>query len=244
MSANVSCASAPKSLCKSIESLLVSDIRLTTPAVTDSQFVPGNSINERTLRIVFNTDVPFPLGSQLHARLTASIDSDNVKTPIEPNIKTILTITSTSNAHTIEFTGSQIPLPQGIMFISNNQECPPTIEAGAAQKYVILLSTSRFACGAISCPAMPLIARVLTGAVCDIKCEMLSTTNTPDPDYPIQIYCDNLDQFVYAQVPHCVTHCQAPRPILQYYAWSSNLSENVPRPSITHLGAVCCKSCN
>ncbi len=233
--------------CRQIESLTVNDIRLSSPNETDSKFLPGASISERTLSVQINTDVPFAVGSKLYMRLVACIDQENVKTPITPEVRTIYDVTTVSNSHMIDFTGEQIPLPKGIIYLPNDVEVCQTISllGGTVVKYVILLSTSRYE-DTLSC-AIPLIVLVHSNAICDIKCEKVALSDAQTEEYPVKIYCQDTDSFVYATVPHCVTHCQAPRPIIQYYEWTeptrsrTNKSRSV---TITTTTDKPCNNCN
>jgi len=207
------------SLCQQIESLIVNNIVLSSPSESDSKFLPGETINQRTLSVVIKTDLAFPIGTELYMRLVAGIDEEGTKTPITPEVRMIYTVDSLADSHRLDFTASQVPIPLGIIYLPNDvSTCPPSLIGGSIVKYVILLSSTIFE-DTMSC-AIPLVALVNSNATCDIRCEQVATNDTQTDDYPVKIYCQDTESFIYGSVPHCVTHCQAPRPILQYYEWS------------------------
>ena len=207
-----------------VESIVVGDIVLSLPTPTQSAFLPGALLAERTLRVVLNTDTPFPLATILKLKLTTSIDENGVKSAINPPISASLIVADKqSSVYVFTFTGAHIPLPKNIIYLPNTLiSCAdsPSLQAGKTSKYGLLLHVGKAKCATVCVPGTPLLAHVISGASCDIKCEVPSVSQEPSDDTPIEIYCQDTKKSVFASLPHCVTHCQAPRPIVQYYKWS------------------------
>lgn len=216
-----------------IESLLMSDIVLSSPALLDGKFIPGASIEQKTVSVSLTSDVAFPCNVVLRLKLVASIDEAGVKTNLSTPICVEKRITNDNKTVWFDFVGAQIPLPKGYVYLPNAiEDCSvsPRLQAGGVQKYYFLLSTKKCKTSPLTCPGMPFIARVLSGANCDIKCEKPEIVSEQDESHPLKIYCNDTKTFVYSSQPHCVTHCQAPRPLFLFYT----IGANTPSALIVH----------
>lgn len=210
-----------KSVCfvqNSIESLLISDINLKNPSDQEGQFIPGNSICEKTLRVALSTNGHFfPSGVVLRLQLVSSIDLNKDITKIEPRICVSKTTEYKQEKIWFDFTAAQIPLPRGYVYLPNSiDNCTsPNIglQAGEAVKYCFLLTVQKCRLAPLSCPGIPFVANVMSNAACDIKCEKPEVRQEPDETHTLKIFCKDNKTYVYAAPVHCVTHCQAPRPI-------------------------------
>ena len=220
-----------------IETLTVADIVLSNPTDNDSQFEPGSSIEERTLQICFKTDYCFPRGTILLLKLVGIIDDSGEKTKICPPICGSTTISNEKQSICIDVTSCNIPLPKGILYLSNVQANCNSVHlvAGNVQKFCFLLFTQKNTHAPRSCPGIPITVRVKNNAECDIKCEKPEIVAQPDVSHSIKIYCQDTKTFVYSSTPHCVTHCQAPKPIVQYYVLGPNFNPS----SVSVCGQVC-----
>ena len=216
--------SASKAICflqPQIESLLINDIRLINPTLFDGQFIPGQSADEKTIRVALTSSVTFPVGVVLQLQLVSTIDENGVRVLLDPKICVQRITRCNETIFWFDFVGQQIPLPKGYMYLPNTLESCSSVhlQAGGVQKYCFLLSTKNCRTSPLSCPGIPFVSRVLNNAACDIKCEKPSVIGTPDESHTLKIYCKDTDSFVYSTLPHCVTHCQAPKPLILYYAW-------------------------
>jgi hypothetical protein len=183
-----------------------------------SVFDPGETLEEKKLIIRIRSDLKLCRGTKLKLKLFAIKDDDYVRTKIDP-IKTRKTLCKTTKKVKFILESESIPLPHNVTYLPTIVEnCPPILETGTALEYYFVLKITCGKCN--SRRGFPLVARYI-GADCkaDIKCEMLTFTDTPDEDHPIKILCGGCgnSQITYTNLPHCVTHAQAPRPIEFYY---------------------------
>ena len=217
-----------------IETLEMYDFIISGSATSStSEFQPGNTIDERKLVCRLRSDVPFPVGTRLLLRLVAVTDAANAKTPVVVSITREKVVKRFDTHFDIILTSRDIPLPVGILFLPTTAPAC-TLEAlhlvnGSVARYHFILSVASRYCHPQQYvePGIPLIGKVVSGALCDVKCERLEFSDVQDADHTIKIVCDS--RIVYAKPPHCVTHCQAPKPIIQYYDASSvGQSHSVP----------------
>ncbi len=221
-----------------IESCVISDIVLFNATETDGQFIPGNAIDQKTLRVFLQSDCSFPPFATLRLQLVATIDVNGIKKKLNPPVCVENTLSKYVSTVKFDLVSSTIPLPKGYTYLANTQtSCAETLklEYGDVQKYVFLLTTKTCRTGPYSCPGIPFVARVLNGANCDIKCEKPETQAEPDDNHPLKIFCQDTKTFVYSTQPHCVTHCQAPKPLFLFYEYQK---------SRTVVGQNVCHTCN
>lgn len=219
------------------ETLFLKDIVLALPTESDSKFLPGSSLEKRTLQIIFTTSVAFPKNTILLLQLVSTLDESGnwtkLATPICVEKKTVDEKTDL----VFEFTSCNISLPKGIVYLPTVvKNCTNSLHliAGGVVRYRFLFTIKKTRLAPTMCPSIPLDCNVKNGATCDVKCEKPDIVETPDADHPIKIYCANSNSFVYSRGPHCVTHCQAPKPMLQYYILDNNFA---------YSETVYCKQC-
>lgn len=227
---------------KLIESLKLKDVVYYTNLnhEANSTFSPGNSPDQKQLKIIMTSEHNFSKGTSLTLKLVGYIDNENVRHPLK-KIKTIKKVSSRSKEVTIILTNERIPLPKNVAylptFLSN---CDPSLEFGTAIEYCFVLYI-KHECG-FKCSGIPLYARYFTGAICDVKCEIPDCVDVQDDDHPIIAYCNYAtpeQRTIYCSLPHCVTHCQAERPVLFYYDVT-----NIDPNSVTRLVNKNCTNCD
>ena len=232
----MSCQKYICTLQNSIESVLITDINLKTPTDQEGQFLPGKSICEKTIRVALVPGVCFPPGVILQLQLVAYVDVLGERIAIEPKICVSKKTLSNESKIWFDFTGEQIELPKGYIYLPNVLEnCvtdPISLHSGNATKYFFLLTFKKSRLAPLSCPGIPFIADVLSNATCDIKCEKPQIVSEQDETHTLKIFCKASKTFVYASPVHCVTHCQAPKPLFLFY------SENCPNKVVVQ-GQVC-----
>ena len=184
-----------------------------------SIFNPGTSQNEKKLSIKIKSQLPFCEGTKLKLKLIAIKDNNYVMSNIFP-IKTCKTLDKSTTYVKLDIINPNIPLPLNVVqILTIINECVPQKEMGIALEYCFVLT--------IECPdcklncTIPLCVRYISSdCIVDVKCEKLEFVETPDETHQIKVICldDCCNQTVYyTNLIHCVTHGQAPRPILFYY---------------------------
>lgn len=221
---------------KQIESIQVCKMvyyDATKDLTNNSYFDPGSSPNNTSLLILLKTDVEFPEGTVFRLRLVGTINNDGIKTNIK-KIKVKKTLKSASKVIELRLVDKNIPIPSGIVFIPTSEiaDCQPITVVGNALEYCLLLDiklNNRHLSD--RCPKLPLICRYIgSQALCDIKCEKVECISGDDPDYPIKITCQD-NTLASCRMIHCVTHCQAPRPIVYYYDIANKNARNIDQES-------------
>lgn len=225
---------------RQVESLQIFDIVLGQSSVISSEFNAGNSVCEKNLVCRLKSDVEFPRCTTLRLRLVAVSDANHVKTMLPTPVEALKTIDKPHPVVEITLVGSAIPIPVGILHLPTTvSSCYPQMIAGSAVRYhfVLYVKFARSRC--YTSPGTPLVACVQRNALCDYKCEQLQFSDTQDDEFTIKVVCGS--KTVYAKLPHCVTHCQAPRPIVQYYVVGAGNCTTAVAPLL--LPAPC-QQCN
>ena len=207
----------PCELKKTLMSVNISNITYTNDNTANGFFDFGNSFDGRMLRVYVNSDNNFPKGTMMMLELIGVRDRDYNFTPINP-IQTYIDINSPTNLVIFDFVSSTIPLPFCIGLIPDrvNEYTDIHITYGTAIEYCFRFHVEcykhRFSI------TIPLKARyIYSDMKTNIKCEKLELITEKDDNHFIKIICSDPDVIYYAARPHCVTHSQAPRPVVFYY---------------------------
>lgn len=204
-----------------IMTLRMSDIVLYDETADQSNYSIyyfGDSPNNKKITVRIESSYNFPKGLRLKLALRAVKNINGIITNVS-RIKTFITLSEAQNVIYFDIIGD-IPLPNNIAYIPTIISSDvPYMQISDITDYYF---TFHIKCNsARTCIAFPLNARYLNDkAICDIRCEQLDCVTEPDDTHTIEIYCnyDTPEQFsLYCSTPHCVTHCQAPRPKIVYY---------------------------
>lgn len=208
---------------KNIESIQISNIVYRDDTIENnsslSSFNPGNTCDEKKLTIKLISDVPFYTGTKLKLKLIGVKDQNYVMTYISP-IKVHKQMEYCCKSVIFNFISCNIPTPFGLLYlptiITDNR---PYLQIGNALEYCFVLSVK--CCDCKFDVKIPLTARYLgTDVKTDFKYEKPDLVESPDEDHTIKIICNadiNNPKILYCRKIHCVTHSQAPKPIVFYY---------------------------
>ena len=188
---------------------------------TLSIFDPKNKPCEKSLNIILKSDYKFPANLTFKLTLVAIRDINRNIIKINP-IKTKSYSSHKTYNISFKFTDIDIPLPYNIGCIfpvkdpSNNPcKIKPERIMGNALEYCFILNIKD--CNTDELPiTIPLYARYIgSDTICDFKCEKFDYVCAPEEGYTDELtLCHNT---IYSKPIHCVTHCQAPRPLLFVY---------------------------
>lgn len=182
-----------------------------------SSFLPGNNLNEMTLRIVINSSSDFLKGTKMTLKLVGYKDHEYVYYPITPFFSQQVVVHTSTNTVTFLFQSnphhlSQV-IPYGTIYAYATTIEDASIQVGQVQEYCFTLFAE---CGKFSHNkhVIPINARyIYSEAKVDYKCEKLATTADEENAIPITIN----GEVIYFSKPHCVSHGQVKRPQLLDY---------------------------
>ena len=196
---------------KIISSIEIKDI-VYGPDADNSTFKQGVSSNKKRLSIKIDSDSSFRKGSQLRLKLIWTRDSKDVLTKIE--MKSYRALHSDSKSLTFEFVGEDVPIPFGLFYLQTIVQDKDEfhLQLGEAIEYRFVLRVRHES----SCFRIPLKARYTSSdEIIDFKCEQPELVDTLDDNHPIRVLCGST--VFYSSLPHCVSHGQAPKPVVFYY---------------------------
>lgn len=186
-----------------------------------SVFDPKDKPYKKSLNIILKSEHKFPENLTFKLKLVAIRDANRNIIKINP-IKAKSYISQETCKILFKFKDIDIPLPNNVNCIfpvkdPENNPCKikPERITGNAVEYHFLLQIED--CDNNELPfGIPLSARYISGDMkCDIKCEKLQYACVPDEENTIEMtLCHNT---IYNKPTHCVTHCQAPRPLVFMY---------------------------
>jgi len=200
-----------------LKSVQISNIVYDNDDGVNGFFTPGNSPDRKMLRVIITSEEPFVNGTMMTLELIGTKDQDYFMTKIDP-IKAYRDIDEPTNTVVFDVISEDIPIPMCVGYVPNHvDDCTHSVPMyiGNALEYCFILHIEcckhRFKIG------IPLNARYIGASVrIDVKCERLDLISEPDDTHTIKVICNENDVY-YTRKPHCVTHCQAPRPVSFYY---------------------------
>lgn len=179
-----------------------------------SLFIPG--INECDKTLLVKIEGKFCKGIRLTLKLVGYKDENYNITKIRP-IGTHKKLKKSTGCIHFKLTNKFIPLPNHMVYLPTlfgEIVDLPRLQFGEALEYLFMLKMK--CCECESKYKIPLSARYLSSEFTgDVKCEKVDLVDVQDETHPIKVIYNGMMK--YAAIPHCVTHGQAPRPIIVYY---------------------------
>ena len=176
-----------------------------------STFTKGVSHDKKRLSIKITSDSPFTKGARMKLKLIGVLDNTGVFTRLE--MKSHLIQRQDSNQISFDFVGD-IPVPFGVYYLPTivQKEEEFELQPGVAIEYRFVLRVR----DGSTLFRIPLTARYRGAeAKMDFKCERLEVMPTRDDTFHIRVLSGST--VFYAREPHCVSHGQAPKPIVFYH---------------------------
>lgn len=221
MKKTIDCNCKCKCKCdKIMETMRISNILYYNVDTNDtSYFNPGDSPSEKTLSIKICSEISLCKNTKLKLKLIGYRDEEYNFISICP-IKIHKKLPNSSKCVRVDIVDAAIPLPCNVLYIPTIiTECVPQMEKGIALEYCFIVEMSCHKCNMEHKFPLTGIFSYYNSLV-DIKCEKLEFVNTQDDQHPIKIICEedcNNTTILYSNLPHCVSHCQARKPIVFYY---------------------------